>query len=668
MDICTDYIDSSSDTSDPYPDFSLRQEGEAVLPESLELKVRQRTSELQQANERLRESAERFRAIFEGAAIGIDIFDTCGNFIEINQKLCDILGYTWAELEGHSCLDFTHPDDIQITLDCFQAILTGEVSSYCFEKRFINKQGEIVWTNLTVSPLPNAAKKINHFIAVIEDITPRKQTEESLQTSERKLKAFLDNIPDIAWLKDKKQKYIAVNEAFATAFGIKPEDFVGKTDWEICPPYIAEKFWYDTLDVMVSGKRKSFETKLVDSDLNTMWFESIKNPIYDSQGELIGTAGIARNITERKRIEEELKRSQEQYKALFEILPIGVCVTDTQGNILEANLASKQILGLSKEDCSQWNHQARQLQLLDPKAKVMETSQFTCVRALTENKIIKDRETLIVQPHGKSTWVSISAAPIPLSDCGVVVTYVDITDRKKAEHIKDEFLAITSHELRTPLTSLRGALGLLATGQLGILNEQGKKLLNFALADTERLTRLVKDILDLQSLKFSKNAIEQSNCQIDTLLDRAITAILPLADEARVKLSVTRVTGNIWADRDRILQVLTNLLENAIKFSPAESTIRVTAQEEQDRILFKVKDRGKGIPSDKIESIFAPFEQVDASDSRAYGGTGLGLAICRNIVEQHQGHIWVESTLGIGSTFYFTLPLGNRKLGVETME
>ncbi|HBK66905.1 MAG TPA: hypothetical protein DD000_26310, partial [Cyanobacteria bacterium UBA11166] len=451
MDICTDYIDSSSDTSDPYPDFSLRQEGEAVLPESLELKVRQRTSELQQANERLRESAERFRAIFEGAAIGIDIFDTCGNFIEINQKLCDILGYTWAELEGHSCLDFTHPDDIQITLDCFQAILTGEVSSYCFEKRFINKQGEIVWTNLTVSPLPNAAKKINHFIAVIEDITPRKQTEESLQTSERKLKAFLDNIPDIAWLKDKKQKYIAVNEAFATAFGIKPEDFVGKTDWEICPPYIAEKFWYDTLDVMVSGKRKSFETKLVDSDLNTMWFESIKNPIYDSQGELIGTAGIARNITERKRIEEELKRSQEQYKALFEILPIGVCVTDTQGNILEANLASKQILGLSKEDCSQWNHQARQLQLLDPKAKVMETSQFTCVRALTENKIIKDRETLIVQPHGKSTWVSISAAPIPLSDCGVVVTYVDITDRKKAEHIKDEFLAITSHELRTPL-------------------------------------------------------------------------------------------------------------------------------------------------------------------------------------------------------------------------
>ncbi|HBK66904.1 MAG TPA: hybrid sensor histidine kinase/response regulator, partial [Cyanobacteria bacterium UBA11166] len=105
-----------------------------------------------------------------------------------------------------------------------------------------------------------------------------------------------------------------------------------------------------------------------------------------------------------------------------------------------------------------------------------------------------------------------------------------------------------SHELRTPLTSLRGALGLLATGQLGILNEQGKKLLNFALADTERLTRLVKDILDLQSLKFSKNAIEQSNCQIDTLLDRAITAILPLADEARVKLSVTRVTGNIWAD------------------------------------------------------------------------------------------------------------------------
>ncbi len=661
MDSYTEYIGSGVDISDPYGALSFGKQAETTLQRSLELKFQQRIAELQQANERLRKSEQPFRAIFEGAAIGIDIFDSNGRFIEINQKFCDILGYSWSELQGHSCLDLTHPDDIQLTLDNLEYICSGKGSSCSFEKRFINKEGNIVWTNLTVSPLPDPSGEINHLIAVVEDITARKQTEEALQTSERQLKAFLNNIPDIAWLKDKEQRYIAVNEELGRAFGFKPEDIVGKNDFEICPHHIAEKFRNDTIDVMKSGKQKYFETKLIDSKNNIRWFESIKNPIYDSQSQVIGTVGIARDITERKRIEEELRTSQEKYKTLFEILPIGVCITDNKGEIIESNLASEQILGLSVSSQIQDKYDPKKLQLFNKDGKIIAESGFPCVRALREKKTIKDQETLIVNYSDKSTWVSISAAPIPLENYGVAIVYVDITDRKKAEHMKDEFLAIASHELRTPLTSLIGALGLLGTGQLGTLTEQGQKLLNFALLDTERLVCMVKNLLDLQSLKFSKNAINSRNCEIANLVDRAITLIGPIAEKAGINLSVTRITGTIWADGDRILQVLTNLLENAIKFSPPQTTVCLSAQQQDNQILFKVKDRGRGIPSDKIESIFTPFEQVDVSDSRSHKGTGLGLAICRSIVEQHQGHIWVESTLGMGSTFCFTLPLGNNK-------
>ena len=660
MDSYRDYIDSIVEISDPYGALSFGKQAEMTLQRSLELKFQQRIAELQQANERLRKIEQPFQAIFEGAAIGIDIFDPNGRFIEINQKFCDILGYSWSELQGHSCLDLTHPDDIQLTLDNLEYICSGKGSSCSFEKRFINKEGNIVWTNLTISPLPEPSGEINHLIAVVEDITARKQTEEALQTSERQLKAFLNNLPDIAWLKDKEQRYIAVNEELGRAFGFKPEDIVGKNDFEICPHHIAEKFRDDTLDVMKSGKQKYFETKLVDSDNNIRWFESIRNPIYDSQCQVIGTVGIARDITERKRIEEELRTSQEKYKTLFEILPIGVCITDNLGNIIESNLASEQTLGLSVSNQIQDKYDPKKLQFFNKNGKIMVESELPCVRALREKKIIKDQETLIVNSSVKSTWVSISAAPIPLRNYGVAIVYVDITDRKKGEHMKDEFLAIASHELRTPLTSLIGALRLLGTGQLGTLTEQGQKLLNFALLDTERLVCMVKNLLDLQSLKFSKNAIKFRNCEAADLVDRAITLIGQIAEKAGIKLSVTRITGTIWADGDRILQVLTNLLENAIKFSPPETTVCLSAQQEENQILFKVKDRGRGIPSDKIESIFAPFEQVDVSDSRTHKGTGLGLAICRSIVEQHQGHIWVESTLGMGSTFCFTLPLGNQ--------
>jgi signal transduction histidine kinase len=252
-------------------------------------------------------------------------------------------------------------------------------------------------------------------------------------------------------------------------------------------------------------------------------------------------------------------------------------------------------------------------------------------------------------------------ASISKIDMGDEIFYTvilrDVTERKQIERMKDEFVSVVSHELRTPLTSIYGSLGMLASGLLPTDSEQGKRLLQIAADSTERLVRLINDILDIERIESGKAKMKAEICNIVDLITQAVNVIQPLADKAGVTLSISALSGQVLADCDRIVQTLTNLLSNAIKFSSAGSTVWLGAQQEGDEVLLTIKDTGRGIPTDKLESIFERFQQVDSSDSRNHDGTGLGLAICKSIMQQHGGRIWAESTLGEGSTFYVALPL-----------
>ncbi|MGB3653341.1 MAG: ATP-binding protein [Rivularia sp. (in: cyanobacteria)] len=242
---------------------------------------------------------------------------------------------------------------------------------------------------------------------------------------------------------------------------------------------------------------------------------------------------------------------------------------------------------------------------------------------------------------------------------GAVVIFKDITERQIVERMKNEFVSVVSHELRTPLTSIRSALGLLSHGSLNNQPAKSQRMLEIAFDNTNRLVRLINDILDIERINSGKVTMEKQNCNADELMIQAVDEMRAMAEKAEIKLALKPVEVQLWVDPDRIVQTLTNLLSNAIKFSPPHSTVSLLAKLQDAQILFQVEDRGRGIPEDKLETIFDRFQQVDASNSRNQGGTGLGLAICRSIVQQHGGNIWVESTLGHGSTFYFTLPLTN---------
>lgn len=362
-----------------------------------------------------------------------------------------------------------------------------------------------------------------------------------------------------------------------------------------------------------------------------------------------------------------LKRREHQLQLVTNALPALVAYIDTYHRYRFNNYAYESWYGIPHQQIT-----GRQVnEIVDP--QVYQQMLPYLEQALLGEKV--SYETELILHDGQRRWVSIQYIPDFRSDFsqarslqrvkGVFSLVSDISDLKAAERMKDEFVSVVSHELRTPLTSVHGSLKLLSTGQLGALNAQGKELIEIALNNTERLTRLINDVLDLERMGSGRVSMTPDRCDALTLVRNAVRAMQPMADDYGIQLSVhsdrslSQSTGAlmVWADADYIMQALTNLLSNAIKFSPAKETVSLKLRPVGSTVEFLVKDAGRGIPSDKLETIFERFQQVDTSDARERGGTGLGLAICREIIQQHQGRIWVKSVHGQGSSFYFTLPV-----------
>jgi CheY-like chemotaxis protein len=235
-----------------------------------------------------------------------------------------------------------------------------------------------------------------------------------------------------------------------------------------------------------------------------------------------------------------------------------------------------------------------------------------------------------------------------------------LAQRSDMDVVKDEFISTVSHELRTPLTSIRGALGLLSAGLLGNVDGKAQNLLRIASSNTERLIRLINDILDLERMESGRAPLKLRRCSILDLAREAVDTMTPMADGASIHLDLTcnapRDSIYFDADPDRILQVLTNLLSNAIKFSPEDSKVSVQIDSDTNSVALKVVDRGRGIPADKLDAVFDRFQQVESGDASKKGGTGLGLAICRSIIQQHGGAIWAQpNQSGPGTTLWMQL-------------
>jgi PAS domain S-box-containing protein len=336
----------------------------------------------------------------------------------------------------------------------------------------------------------------------------------------------------------------------------------------------------------------------------------------------------------------------------------GIICLDLEGRIKFANPAAARLLGCGAAD-----------ELLDQPVRTY--IQFAGLSTITEEpteatglllagvRLLPRGDQVCWSEEGVSFPIEYESAPIDEdgSLTGAVVTFRDVAQRRAAERLKNEQISVVSHELRTPLTSMRSALGLLVGGQVGRLPDKGHRLLDIAVRNTDRLIRLINDILDLERLDSGHMPLTRVLCNVNELMTEAADGVRAMAEQAGVVLEVVPNDTRLWADPDRLLQVMINLLSNAIKFSPPNGgTVWIDATQADGELMFRVRDEGCGIRPDKLETIFDRFVQVGDGDAHKKGGTGLGLAICRGIVKQHRGHIWAESSVGAGTTLCVALP------------
>ena len=375
----------------------------------------------------------------------------------------------------------------------------------------------------------------------------------------------------------------------------------------------------------------------------------------DSVGSTIGYLDVFQDITERKRQEVKLRLSEERFRRAFDDAPIGMALVNSeQREWLQVNAALCRMLGYSEAELLHRNRRG----ITHPED--VDKEQAAAREVLDGNSPGYQIEVRYLHHGGAVVHVNVNASLARGAD-GTPAYFVsqieNITQRREVERMKLEFIATVSHELRTPLTSIRGSLGLIAAGAMGELPEKVTPLVKIALQNCERLALIINDILDMEKIESGKSQLHIGAVAVEPLLQQALAMNQAYAD----KFSVTLVLEppppqlQVLADPDRLMQVLTNLLSNAAKFSAAGCDVRVRALADASHVRFEVEDDGSGIPEEFRARIFEKFAQAQSS-AGSHFGTGLGLAICKSLVEQMGGRIHFESRVGGGTIFFVELP------------
>ncbi|ABA22037.1 PAS/PAC sensor hybrid histidine kinase [Trichormus variabilis ATCC 29413] len=595
-----------------------------------------------------------------------------GIILTFNAAAQRWLGYTAEEVIGKTTPEIVHDknevvkvaqelsQELGVTIEPGFEVFVAKARLGQVEERewtYIRKDGSRFPVLLSVTPLYDAEENITGFLGIGSDITARKLAEAALRESEYRYATLAQTAPVGIFRNDASGRCIFANERACNLIGSPLEDILGEGWVQSLHPDDRLRIvreWNQAIKQNLPFKAE-YRFRHPNNVIN--WVISQAIPERGSDGEVTGYIGTMTDINDRKRAEEELLHLSQALESAVE----GISQLDTQGHYIKVNPAYAQITGYTPEEMigMEWTSTVHP----DDQEKMM-----AAYRQMLKNGKV-EMEARAMRKDGSAFYkqvVMVKAYNQQQECIGHYCFMKDISDRREVERLKDEFVSVVSHELRTPLTSISGALDLLASKVVPAGSEDAQRMLNIAANNTDRLVRLINDILDIERIESGKIQITPQACNAADLMTQSVEVMEELAEQGGIQLAMSPLSAHLWADPDRIIQVFTNLISNAIKFSPAGATVWVTAKipekSELEKfpnpvILFEVKDQGRGIPADKLESIFERFGQVDASDSRQKGGTGLGLAICRSILQHHGGRIWAESTLGEGSTFFFTLPI-----------
>ncbi|CAB4576981.1 unannotated protein [freshwater metagenome] len=347
--------------------------------------------------------------------------------------------------------------------------------------------------------------------------------------------------------------------------------------------------------------------------------------------------------------ERELLRQQLLNDRIIGVAADGIVAVDIEDRVVLCNRAAREILSIPSGTATPGK--------LHELFHRVPTCPGNCATLDALHRSDRSMHELSLDIEGEERVIELAVRALDGPEAGFVLVFHDVTDRARLARMKDRIVSVVSHEIRTPLTSIRGSLGLIDGGLMGQISPEAKRMISIAVESSERLMRLINDLLDVERIESGRRTLNLSSTPLDVLLADAVTVMQPIADVRSVDIEFDAPSEMVLVDRDRILQVLTNLIQNAIKFSDPGSSIHLLAEKDDSHLTVTVRDEGHGIPASHIEAIFEPFHQVDVSDSGPSSGSGLGLAICKEIVEAHGGTIWAERGVEQGAVFRFRIPI-----------
>ena len=587
---------------------------------------------------------------------GVIITDVDGRVEWINEGFTRITGYTLDELRACKPGELLQgpATDPATVAQMHSALARGEG----FEVDVVNytRDRKPYWIRIQCNPLHDGTGLLQGFMAIESDITRQKQAEEELRETTRLLEGIFENVPSMIFLKDAGDlRFKYFNRAGEALVGHGRDELIGCNDYDFFPREQADFFTGKDRTVLAQTDVVDIPEEEIDTPHGKRILHTRKLALRDEQGKPQYLLGISEDITREKRAAEALQASEARLRGLFELSPIGIALNDYQtGAFVDLNQALLQPTGYTREGftaLSYWD-------LTPPEYQPQEAQQLD---SMEKTGRYGPYEKEYIRKDGSRYPVLLSGMVVYDNTGRKLIWSIieDTSERKRIERMKNEFISTVSHELRTPLTAIHGALGLVVGGAVEELPGAQREMVEIAHKNSQRLTHLIDDLLDMDKLVAGKMHFDLQPQPLMPLLEQAIQENQAYADQYGVRLALAQACGEaqVEVDAQRLQQVLANLLSNAATFSPESSEVTLSAALRHGRVRVSVADRGLGIPNEFRDRIFDKFSQADASNTRQKGGSGLGLAITRELVERMGGTIGFDSVSGHGATFWFELSI-----------
>ena len=632
-------------------------------------------TERREAEQALRESEERYRLLAENLSDVIWTMDTGLKNLYISPSIARLLGYTAEEMANAPLEQRLPPASLELVMQVMAEERAKEASgddphrTVTLELELYRKDGSTIWTENSISYLRDSQGRLVGYLGVTRDISDRRAAEEALRESERHYRLLTENVSDVILCTDLQMRPTYVSPSMEKFMGFSVEESMNRGAEESLTPASLEAAANALLNwtSLEGEKRERFasiplELEFYHKDGHTVWGEVTISYLPNPNGQPFELLMVIRDITERKRAEEALRREEKYFRALIENASDAIVIVDRDGTVRYHSPSHQRLLGYTAEER-------------------IGQRMWDCIHPDDSNKVADALNQLLrdggIAPatevrlrHKDGSWRVCEAVANNLLDepavQGIVVNLRDITDRKQAEEDLsramaelsrsnaelEQFAYVASHDLQEPLRMISSYVQLLARRYKDSLDEDAHEFIAYAVDGARRMQGLINDLLTYSRVGTRGKPFEPTDCE--EVLEQAL-ANLQIAIEESGATVTHDPLPTVMADGGQLVQLLQNLVGNAVKFRGEEPPrVHVGVEEKADAWVFSVRDNGIGIDPASCERIFLIFQRLHGRGE--YPGTGIGLAVCKKIVERHGGRIWVESQPGQGATFFFTLP------------